>query len=95
MSRKFDLDLKKLREEQSLSIFQLADKLNKNVYEIQALENNGHKINEDDLKKISEIFGCSIDELVFGSTKNKLEVEDLTTEQIKLVLKIFKEFKRG
>jgi transcriptional regulator with XRE-family HTH domain len=95
MSRKFDLDLKRLREEHGLSIFQLADKLNKNVYEIQVLENNGHKINEDELKKTSETFGCSIDELVFGSTKNKLDVEGLTAEQIKLVLKIFKEFKRG
>lgn len=44
MTRKIVLDIKALRKEKNMTVSDLANRLNKSVFEIKVWEDNGHKV---------------------------------------------------
>ena len=90
MTRKIVLDIKALREE-NMTVSDLANRLNKSVFEIKVWEDNGHKVSIKDLDSLHRILGLSINYVVFNSERNTLSVRGLTVKQIQLLLGIIDE----
>ena len=88
MTRKIVLDIKALRKEKNMTVSDLANRLNKSVFEIKVWEDNGHKVSIKDLDSLHRILGLSINYVVFNSERNTLSVRGLTVKQIQLLLGI-------
>ena len=65
MTRKIVLDIKALRKEKNMTISELANRLNKTIFEIKVWEDNGHKVSIKDLDSLHQILGFSINYVVF------------------------------
>lgn len=91
MTRKIVLDIKALRKEKNMTVSDLANRLNKSVFEIKVMEDNGHKVSIKDLDSLHRILGLSINYVVFNSERNTLSVRGLTVKQIQLLLGIIDE----
>lgn len=50
MTRKIVLDIKALRKEKNMTISELANRLNKTIFEIKVWEDNGHKVSIKDFR---------------------------------------------
>lgn len=93
MTRKIVLDIKALRKEKNMTISELANRLNKTIFEIKVWEDNGHKVSIKDLDSLHQILGFSINYVVFNNERNilSLSVRGLTVKQIQLLLKLIEE----
>lgn len=70
MTRKIVLDIKALRKEKNMTISELANRLNKTIFEIKVWEDNGHKVSIKDLDSLHQILGFSINYVVFNNERN-------------------------
>jgi transcriptional regulator with XRE-family HTH domain len=68
---KFDNKLKKLREENNLSLQQLADKIGSTKSVIWHYENKGSTPSAETLKKLALYFNVTIDYLLFDDSEKK------------------------
>jgi transcriptional regulator with XRE-family HTH domain len=91
MTRKIVLDIKALRKEKNMTISELANRLNKTIFEIKVWEDNGHKVSIKDLDSLHQILGFSINYVVFNNERNILSVRGLPVKQIQLLLKLIEE----
>ena len=85
MTRKIVLDIKALRKEKNMTISELANRLNKTIFEIKVWEDNGHKVSIKDLDSLHQILGFSINYVVFNNERNILSVRGLTVKQIEYI----------
>ena len=66
MTRKIVLDIKALRKEKNMTVSDLANRLNKSVFEIKVWEDNGHKVYIKDLDSLHRILGLSNNYVLFN-----------------------------
>lgn len=80
--------LKKLRKYNKMTQYFVAEKMNMNQATIVAIEHNQRKVTTEELKKFSELYGVSLDEIVYGKQPDNSDEKDI------VISTLVKKFKR-
>lgn len=76
--------LKNLRKLNHLTQEFVAKKMNMNQATIVAIEHNQRKVTSEELKKFSELYGVSLDEIVYGKQPdNSTETDSVISTLVK------------
>lgn len=79
------INLKLLRKNAKLTQQELADKMNLSLRGYQAIENEINQTSYDNLIKLSNMFGCSIDYLLGHTTQGVIHINNFTKSQQKAI----------
>lgn len=94
MSRDIKYVFKKARLEKKLTVSELACKMKVHPSKIKTWEMAGYKINDEDLKRLSQELGKTPNELVFDDRKERvLKLEKLTSKQIRFIYELYASLK--
>lgn len=86
--------LRQARLNKNLSITELAAAINKDTSIIHLWESGLKTIDPFTLKQLSNILDCSTEMLLFGETRESLQIDDLTYEQQKEIYNLAMILKR-
>ena len=86
--------LRQARLNKNLSITELAAAINKDTSIIHLWEDGLKTIDSFTLKQLSNILECSTEMLLFGETRESLQINDLTHEQQKEIYNLAMILKR-
>lgn len=84
----------KYRRLKNLSIIELASKMKMSANKVMMIEKHPRKITRFNLLRLSKVLNVSAEELIYENKGKVLNAEDLTPNQIKMVVLLYRSFRK-
>lgn len=95
MSTTNKIGIRQAREAIQMSIVEFASKLNVDASVARAWENGVSSIPLVTLIKMSKLLNVTIEQLLFSETRKALDLSQLTTDQMRIILLLYQDFKKN
>ena len=84
----------KYRRLKNLSIIELASKMKMSANKVMMIEKHPRKITRFNLLRLSKVLNVSAEELIYENKGKVLNAEDLTPNQIQMVVLLYRSFRK-